>query len=142
MLAPPEVAAAISRLSDLVYVCAPAPLQVGVAEGIRTLPLTHYEELKQDHLEKRDLICAALSKAGLTPTVCKGAYYLLCDVSKIEGTTSRERAINLLTMTGIGGVPGSAFFHDHAGDHLIRFCFAKEKHVIEECCRRLEALNL
>ena len=142
ILAPPEVAAAIGRLSDLVYVCAPAPLQVGVAEGIRSLSLTHYEELKQDHLEKRDLICASLNKAGLTPTICKGAYYLLCDVSKIEGNSSREKAMKLLEMTGIGGVPGSAFFHDNSGDHLIRFCFAKEKHIIEECCRRFEALNL
>lgn len=141
-IAPPEAAAAIGRLNDLVYVCAPAPLQVGVAEGIINLPLSHYDELMKDHLEKRDLICASLTKAGLTPTVCKGAYYLLCDVSKIEGSTSRDKAMKLLEMCGIGGVPGSAFFHDNSGDHLIRFCFAKEKHVIEECCRRLEALNL
>jgi aminotransferase len=142
ILAPPNAASAIARLSDLVYVCAPAPLQVGVAQGIMNLPLEHYEELKQDHLEKRDMICAALTKAGLTPTICRGAYYLLCDVSKIEGNTCRDRAMKLLEMTGIGGVPGSAFFHDHSGDHLIRFCFAKEKHIIEECCRRFDTLNL
>jgi aminotransferase len=141
-LAPPEAAAAIGRLNDLVYVCAPAPLQVGVAQGIANLPLSHYDDLMKDHLEKRDLICASLTKAGLTPTVCKGAYYLLCDVSKIEGATSKDKALKLLELTGIGGVPGSAFFHDNSGDHLIRLCFAKEKHVIEECCRRFEALNL
>ena len=139
-LAPPEAIAAMGRLNDLVYVCAPAPLQVGVAQGIMNLPCEHYEELMRDHLEKRDMICASLTKAGLTPTVCKGAYYLLCDVSKVEGETSRDKAMNLLNKIGIGGVPGSAFYHDASGDHLIRFCFAKEKHIIEECCRRFESL--
>jgi aminotransferase len=141
-IAPPEVIAAIGHLSDLVYVCAPAPLQVGVAQGIMELSTQYYEELRDDHLVKRDMICASLIKAGLNPTICKGAYYLLCDVSKIKGDTCRDKAMKLLEMTGIGGVPGSAFFHDNSGDHLIRFCFAKEMHVIEECCKRFEALEL
>lgn len=142
VIAPSSVISAIGHLNDLVYVCPPAPLQVGVARGIIDLPVEHYQSLRDDHLEKRDMICSSLKKAGLKPTICKGAYYLLCDVSKIKGNTSYEKTINLLDMTGIGGVPGSAFFHDASGDHLVRLCFAKEKDVIEECCRRFEALQL
>ncbi len=141
-VAPPTVSAAIGHLSDLVYVCAPAPLQVGVAEGIRSLSKEHYKELSDDHLAKRDMICASLKKAGLNPTVPKGAYYLLADISKIEAESSRERALKFLELTGIAGVPGSAFFHDNSGDHLIRFCFAKEMSIIEECCARIEKISL
>ncbi len=140
-IAPPHVTDAIGHLSDLIYVCAPAPLQVGVAQGLTDLLPEHYDALRDDHLIKRDMICAALSKAGLNPTVPKGAYYLLADISKVPGETSRDKAINLLEMTGIAGVPGSAFFHDNSGDNLIRFCFAKEISIIEECCRRFEKLE-
>jgi len=141
-IAPAHVTDAIGHLSDLIYVCAPAPLQVGVAAGLNSLSEDHYLELRDDHLKKRDMICASLAKAGLNPTIPKGAYYLLADVSKVPGKTSREKALNLLEMTGIAGVPGSAFFHDTSGDNLIRFCFAKELSIIKECCKRFENLVL
>jgi len=37
-------------------------------------------------------------------------------------------------------VPGTAFYHDAAGENLVRFCFAKEDEVLDEACRRLESL--
>ncbi len=141
-IAPKEITTAIGHLSDLVYVCAPAPLQAGVAQGLMELPAQHYNDLRDDHRIKRDMICESLRKAGLNPTVPDGAYYLLADISRIEAPTSRDRALKLLTMTGIAGVPGSAFFHDNSGDHLIRFCFAKDQAIIEECCRRFESIQL
>lgn len=138
-LAPPAVSKVIAEMSDLVYVCAPSPLQTGVTEGILTLSEGHYSWLRNDHYEKREKICSALHDAGFTPSVPDGAYYLLADLSSIEATSSRERAITFLKETGIAGVPGSAFFHDNSGDHLVRFCFAKEMTVIEEVCKRIRA---
>ena len=141
-IAPREISEAISHLSDLVYVCAPAPLQYGVAEGINSLNIEHYKELCEDHLEKREMICRAFENAGITVTRPHGAYYLLADLSELQASSSRERAIKFLETTGIAGVPGSAFFHDNSGDHLVRFCYAKEKSIIEECCKRIEKVNI
>jgi len=140
-IAPKAITEVIGHMSDLVYVCAPAPLQAGVTQGLLELPPSHYTDLRDDHLVKRDLICAALEKAGLHPTIPNGAYYVLADVSRISADSSRDRALKILAQTGIAGVPGSAFFHDNSGDHLIRFCFAKDLSVIEECCRRFEKLD-
>ncbi len=140
-IAPAQITAAIGHISDLVYVCAPAPLQAGVAQGLMELTPEHYHELRDDHRIKRDMICNSLAKVGLNPTIPDGAYYLLADISRIKADSSRDRALKLLEMTGIAGVPGSAFFHDNSGDHLIRFCFAKDLPIIEECCRRFEALE-
>lgn len=138
-LAPPHVSKIIAEMSDLVYVCAPSPLQTGVTEGILTLSEGHYKWLRDDHYEKREKICGALADAGFTPSVPDGAYYLLADFSSIEAGSSRDRAITFLKETGIAGVPGSAFFHDNSGDHLIRFCFAKEMAVIDEVCKRIKS---
>lgn len=133
-------ARAIGYFNDLVYVCAPAPLQVGVAEGLRSLGEDYYLGLSREYALKRDLICGALQKAGLSPHVPQGAYYVLADLSRLVGRTSKEKAMALLEVTGVACVPGEAFYHDGAGEHLGRFCFAKETPVLEEAGRRLGRL--
>jgi len=126
---------AIGFFNDLVYVCAPAPLQMGVANGLTSLAPTYYDGLAREYLKKREKICGALSGAGLSPYKPQGAYYVLADISRVPGTCSKERAMNLLRHTGVASVPGEAFYHDDAGENLARFCFAKEDSVLEEIGR-------
>jgi aminotransferase len=130
----------IAYFHDLIYVCAPAPLQIGVAEGIRQLPQSFYDEIGKEYVEKRDLLCNVLKEIGLTPSVPKGAYYVLADASILPGKTSRDKAIYLLEQTGVATVAGSAFYHGDGGENLIRFCFAKTDAELAEACKRLKAL--
>ncbi len=133
-------ARAIGYFNDLFYVCAPAPLQAGVARGMRELDDGYYRGLAVDYQAKRDRFCAALSRAGLKPHIPDGAYYVLADVSTIPGTTGKERAMHILHTTGVASVPGGAFYHDKRGECMVRFCFAKEDAVLEEACQRLQLL--
>ncbi|MBS0181883.1 MAG: aminotransferase class I/II-fold pyridoxal phosphate-dependent enzyme [Nitrospira sp.] len=128
---------AIGAMNDLLYVCAPAPLQMGVARGIRELPDTFYESLARDYQQKRDRFCSALTRAGLTPSIPEGAYYVLADVSRFSGDTGKARAMYLLEKTGVAGVPGEAFFSSKAGANFIRFSYAKTDADLNEACRRL-----
>lgn len=132
----------IGYFNDLVYVCAPAPLQMGVAKGLIDLGPDYYHRLSIEYLGKRDMICGALGEVGLTPCVPHGAYYVLADISRLPGETSKERAMQLLHRTGVACVPGEAFYHDDAGENLARFCFAKENSVLAEACDRLRNLRL
>lgn len=131
----------IGYFSDLVYVCAPAPLQTGVAKGLLTLETSYYENLSKEYAKKRDLICNGLFMAGLKPNIPQGAYYVLADISSLPGKSSKERAMYLLRKTGVACVPGEAFFHDDSGENLARFCFAKDDDVLAEACRRLASLK-
>jgi aminotransferase len=135
---------AIGNFHDLTYICAPAPLQHGVAAGLLQLPASFYEEMAAEYEAKRDLICGALTRAGLTPSVPKGAYYVLADASRIPGADAKQKARRLLADIGIATVAGSAFFGNDAsgrnrGDNLLRFCYAKKQAELEEACRRLAA---
>ena len=130
----------IGAMNDLLYVCAPAPLQYGVAIGIRELDQSFYAGLAHDYQTKRDRFCEALSKAGLPPSVPQGAYYVLADVSRLPGETGKARAMYLLDKTGVAGVPGEAFFTDAEGHRFIRFCFAKTDADLDAACRRIEGL--
>ena len=131
---------AIAYFHDLIYVCAPAPLQLGVAEGIARLPENFYRQIAQDYVKKRDLLCGILQEIGLTPSVPKGAYYVLADASILPGRNSKEKSMALLRETGVASVAGSAFYQSGGGENLIRFCFAKNDKDLEEACRRLRLL--
>lgn len=130
-------AQAIGAMNDLLYVCAPAPLQKGVAGGILELPDDFYRDLARSYQDKRDRFCSALAEAGLTPSIPDGAYYVLADASKLPGSTGKARAMYLLEQTGVAGVPGEAFFSGRTGADFIRFSYAKTDADLEEACRRL-----
>lgn len=134
-------AEAIGHFNDLVYVCAPSPLQLGVAVGLLGLGDDYYHGLADEYGARRDLFCRALVDAGLPPSVPQGAYYVLADLSSVPGGTAREKAMHLLEATGVASVPASAFYADGGGEAMVRFCFAKEPHVLEEACSRLKHLR-
>ncbi|MUM77724.1 aminotransferase class I/II-fold pyridoxal phosphate-dependent enzyme [Pseudodesulfovibrio sp. F-1] len=137
----PEWALAIGHFSDLVYVCAPAPLQLGAARGLDELGPDYYRGVAEDHEQKRDLFCATLGEIGLVPHVPQGAYYTLADISRLPGDTAKARAMHLLERTGVACVPGTAFFRGDAGQTLGRFCFAKEMPILEDAMGRLRKLE-
>jgi aminotransferase len=130
----------IGYVNDLIYVCAPAPLQMGVARGINELASTYYENLQREYLRKRDKICQTLEQTNLTPYIPQGAYYVLADVSRLPGSGSKEKAMYLLNKTGVATVPGSAFYSNYLGENQVRFCFAKSNEVLDLACQRLKQL--
>lgn len=132
---------AIGAMNDLLYVCAPAPLQMGVARGINELPDSFYQDLAEAYQRKRDRFCTALAETGLTPSIPQGAYYVLADVSKLPGRNGKSRAMYLLKKTGVAGVPGEAFFSGHEGANFIRFSCAKSDSSLDEACRRLRKVR-
>ncbi|TFG56245.1 MAG: pyridoxal phosphate-dependent aminotransferase [Methanomassiliicoccus sp.] len=130
----------IGYMNDLVYVCAPAPLQVGVARGIEQLTGEYYRRLCQQYQRKREVLLDGLREGGLYPYVPQGSYYILADVSSIPGKGSKEKALNILRECGVASVPGTAFYHQD-GEDLVRFCFAKTDDVLRSACDRLSRLS-
>jgi len=139
-VAPARWAETIGYYNDLVYVCAPSPLQYAVAQGLAKLDKSYYEGLATEYADKRDRICGTLARIGLTPFVPQGAYYVIADASRLPGRDSKARAMFLLEQTGVASVPGEAFYQGGAGDAYLRFCFAKNDRDLDDACRRLEKL--
>ena len=131
---------AIAYFHDLTYVCAPSALQHAVAAGLEQLGPEFYLQLAVDHESKRTRILSALRSAGFEPSVPAGAYYVLAKASQLPGKTAAEKAHFLLARTGVASVAGSAFFRPGRGEGLLRFCFAKKDHDLNEACERLSKL--
>ena len=141
VLADPKWTQAIAYFHDLTYVCAPAPFQHGVADGIEQLPRDYYLGLARDHDVKRHMMLDALRDAGMRPHVPEGAYYILAETGHLSGNTAAEKARTLLRETGVAAVAGTAFFRpgSEVGQSLLRFCFSKKDDALAEACRRLRA---
>ena len=138
-VAPAPMAEKLKLVHDLFYICAPTPLQHGVAAGF-DLEESFFTEMRADYARKRELLVDTLREVGLSPIVPEGAYYVLADVSSMGAATAKEAAMRLVDEAGVAAVPGTAFFSGTAGESgegLVRFCYAKETEVLEEACRRL-----
>ena len=135
-----EIIDAASAFNDLVYVCPPAPLQQGILKGLNELPKSYYIDVSKEHQDKRDKFIKALNDAGLKAEYVKGAYYVLADVSKLEGADDKEKVLTLLEKTGIATVPARAFYQDSKGINLARFCFSKKSEELDEAIERLKRL--
>ena len=129
----------IGYFHDLTYVCAPSPFQYGSSAGLVELTDTFYAEMAAEYQVKRDLLCGALQDAGFTPSIPRGAYYVLADVRSVPGATAKEKARNLLKETGVAAVAGTAFFTGGRGEDILRFCFAKRDEDLKRACDALRS---
>ena len=131
----------VGLLNDLLYICAPTPLQHGVVKAF-DLPASYYERLRADYARKLEMTCAACEAGGLHPLRPHGSYYLLADVAPLGLPDDKAASDFLLKRGGVATVPGSSFYADPAdGRSQVRLCFAKQDAALEEACRRLSGVS-
>ena len=136
LTAPPEAARRITVAHDMLYVCAPTPLQHAMVAGLG-MPADYFQGIGASYQKKRDILCSALVDAGLNPYVPKGAYYVLADIRRLGLPTSKAAAMTLLDKLRIASVPGTSFYKDPVGETMCRFCFAKDDDVLIEAAQRI-----
>ena len=138
---PARVVEMAGRVFDQIVICAPRPMQRGVARALRELPPSFYEELGRGYEHKRDRFCAALARAGFRFGTPEGAYYVLADYREVLGDVAPyDAALALIERIGVNVVPGDVFYADPAGVRSLRFQFAVEPRVLDDVCDRLARL--
>ncbi|UCF34368.1 MAG: pyridoxal phosphate-dependent aminotransferase, partial [Phycisphaerales bacterium] len=138
---PSEVIDKIAVVNDLLYICAPAPLQHGVRAGLR-LPNDYYAEMRADYRVKRDLLARTLREIGLVPFIPQGSYYMLASFEPGRWADATAAAEALLQRVGVAVVPGTAFYRNpQDGLNHLRFCYAKQTTDLQDACTRLRRLG-
>ena len=146
LVAPRAVIESLRSMSDQLYVCAPTPLQYGVAHGIKELGDDFYKELRGQYKHKRELLMNGLSQAGLRPIAPQGGYFILANTQeRFPGISSEDAVEQMIERTGVGAVPASDFLgRDSRGDPqrstFLRFCFGVPDEMLQEAASRLERL--
>lgn len=139
--APADLIERIKVIGDLFYICAPAPLQHGVAAGFR-LGDDYFDGLRIDYRAKRDMLAETLKSIGFQPYLPQGAFYMMADFGDGKYPDSMTAAETILERVGVAAVPGAPFYpNSREGETQLRFCFAKRTADLEEACRRLSRLS-
>jgi len=143
-IANPVLMEGIRKAHDFLTVNAPAPLQEAgiVAMGF---PPSYYEQLAADYLERRDVMCNALEKAGFGVRPPQGAYYVMADTRAVDPDGDDTAfSMRLITEFGIGAVPGSSFYADPERGRQarkMRFAFPKKLETLQIAPERLSKLG-
>ena len=134
---PASIIDRMAVVNDLLYICAPAPLQHGFEAGLG-LPESYYDDMRADYLRKRDLLADTLRGIGFTPFVPEGSYYMLASFEAGRWSDDTAAAEAILGEVGVASVPGSVFYRNpDDGRHQLRFCFAKTMTDLKDACDRL-----
>jgi aminotransferase len=142
-VAPAPIAKQMGLMNDLLYICAPRPLQHAALAAFEDLDDDYVADLQADYATRRNLMCETLEDIGFDVPWPAGAYYVLADfgplADKKEGFDDDEAACDtLIDEARVGSVTGRSFYQNPAdGAHRLRFCFAKEIPVLEQACEQL-----
>jgi aminotransferase len=140
VLAHSAITGSIRKVHDFLTVGAAAPLQHAGATAL-SAGQEYYEHLSRDYAERRDILLAALDRAGFRCFRPHGAYYIMCDISGFGLGDDIAFTKRLIEQIGVAAVPGSSFFANPAdGASIVRFCFSKRIETLQAAAERLVKL--
>jgi len=141
VVAPKPLTSAIRKVHDFLTVCAPTPLQEACTAALQ-LPESYYEHLRENYRLGREKLVESLKNAGFGVFKPEGAYYIWTTTNRTGFKDDRKLALHLITKVGVGGVPGSSFFHNPSDGRLrFRFSFSKKPETIRRAIKRLEKFS-
>lgn len=134
-VAPPDVAAVITKLQEPLTSCVNAMAQKAAVAALEG-PQDCVEEMRAAYHRRRDLAVGVLREHGLYRYLPRGAFYVMVDVSA-AGPDSFATARSFLQQERVAVAPGEAFGADGRG--LLRVSLACADELVVEGLQRLAA---
>jgi aminotransferase len=129
-----KLIAPLNNANNVFYVCSPTPLQRALASVLMTTP-AYYSDLQERFTLKRGFAAEVLESVGFELYDSGSAFYVW---ARIPETCKDAMWLNdLLISNGVAGVPGSAFADSDQHDRFMRFCIAREDHVLRTALDRI-----
>ncbi|MEM1111340.1 MAG: methionine aminotransferase [Pseudomonadota bacterium] len=135
-VAPPALTAELRKVHQYVAFVAVTPVQQALADFMAIepdYPLT----LARLYQAKRDRFCAALSDSRFSLAPSQGSYFQLLDYSALSSQPDVELCEQWTREHGIASIPISIFYERAPGQHLLRFCFAKNDATLDQAAEIL-----
>ena len=142
-VAPAPIAEKMGLMNDLLYICAPRPLQHAALAAFEDLDDDYVPNLQDDYARRRQLMCETLEEIGFDVPWPDGAYYTLASFEGLADTRSgfeddKQAVETLVQEAKVASVTGRSFYENDAdGRYQLRFCFAKEIPVLKQACEQL-----
>ncbi len=141
LVAPAHITAEVRKVHQFVSFCAPAPLQLALADFMQQHP-EHIDGLPGFYQAKRDQLCSALEHSRFAFTPTPGTYFQLVDYRAIRDDLGDVDMARWLTREkGIATIPLSVFYRQPpASVRWLRLCFAKTTETLSRAGEYLCAI--
>jgi len=145
IVAPREWIGTLERLSQNLYLCAPAIAQHAALACFEPESLAVCEQQREELRLRRDYLVPALRGLGFgIPVVPDGAFYIYADIGGVAHDLADRRggstqfARRLLNEAGVCLVPGKDF-GDFESERYVRISYATSMQHLQEAVRRTGA---
>lgn len=135
VVAPQQLMNEIIRLHQYMLFSVNTPIQYALAEYLENEE--NYLGLPDFYQEKRDYFLNLMKSSRLKALDCSGTYFQTFSYGHISDEGDMEMAAKLTKEHGVASIPISAFYENGHNDHLLRFCFAKEKEELKQAAEIL-----
>jgi L-glutamine---4-(methylsulfanyl)-2-oxobutanoate aminotransferase len=140
-IAPEPLTACVRAAHQFITFCAATPLQHGAVAAL-TNPGDYAAQLRRLFAQNRDVLAAALARAGLRVFPSASTYFLMADHTPLGYADDRAFCHHLTTQVKVAAIPPSVFYGTPGlGRNLARFAYCKKRETIDEAVRRLGALR-
>jgi methionine aminotransferase len=139
-VAPPALTAEFRKVHQFVQFAVASPLQAALAGFLAECP-EHARDLGAFYQRKRDRFLALLAGTPLRATPSAGTYFQLADYSAVSDLPDVEFARWMARELGVATIPVSVFSSGSTGEHIVRFCFAKNDPTLDAAGERLSRLG-
>jgi methionine aminotransferase len=137
LVAPDYLMKEIKKVHQFLVFSVNSICQVAISDY---LDLVAIEEISPFYQQKRDYFRTLLKNSRFELMPCEGTYFQVVSYAKISNENDVDFCKRLITDYGVAAIPISTFYENGKDLKLIRFCFAKDDHTLEEAARRLEVL--
>jgi methionine aminotransferase len=100
----------------------------------------HYLQLAADMQDRRDYFTRLMSSTPFDLLPSQGSYFICARYQRISDLGDQEFVRQLTRERKVAAIPVSSFYTDGTDDHVIRFCFAKQKSTLQEAVDRLSGI--
>ena len=127
------------RIHQFINFSTNTPMQYAIADFLRDCP-QHHHELGTFYQQKRDLFCDLMTASQFKLAPSAGTYFQLAEYSAISDEPDTEFTTRLTREHKVAAIPISVFYKDAPKQQVVRFCFAKHDHTLQEAADKLISL--
>ena len=131
---PQKVIDAMMKIHQYTMLCASVTAQDAAEEALKN-GCNAMAAMRQEYLERRNVIVKGFNEIGLPCLTPNGAFYVFPNITS-TGLTSMEFATRLIQEKKVAVVPGTAF--GACGEGYIRACYATSMEGIREATSRIK----
>lgn len=137
MCASPSIARVLAKAHQFLTFTTPPNLQWAVAMGLESQD-EWVSAARVQHQDARDFFSAGLAAIGLSTLPSAATYFVTVDLASSGiGIEDARFCEIMIDAAGVAAISVSAFYVSDPPRHLVRFCFAKERKVLERALGNL-----